>query len=652
MTHDEYLQLQKSMRQWARAYYDGAPEISDEHWDVSYRALKVYEEQNPDKKLKDSIVGLVGLALFGASGKIKLNPPMLSLENAMSVEEASDFIEKEPFRLSRYLVKEYKADGNATRLIFNKGKYTGAVSRGDGVLGENISTNISPEFTGFPANIDDDLVTSVDGEIIITYASFNELNDERSKRGLEPYKNTRNAVAGLLRSDELEDYAKRAMSFVAYETHGRAVDSWMTNRQWLAQSGFKVVDLIPEPSFEKAVGQLLLDRDSLDYAIDGVVVKVDEYPLREKFGSTKHSPRWAFSYKFPAITATARLEETWFTVGRTGQITAMVRVSPTDIGGVTVTRCVVDSLQRWMELKIHKDCSLLLSRRADVRPYIEAVVNPKKDFEAIPFAAICPSCSKRLKVVGKKVFCTNNTCGGRQIAHAAFIAEKSVFDIDGISEATVGYLFASGVIKTVLGLFSLTKEALVSTGITEYSASKMVESIDKAKTTTIARIVKSMNIPSLGATYGGHIERYLIAKGVSVENLIAFLKDPKQIKEVFGDSVVGQNIIKHMSDPYLAVLVESYAKVGFKVKPPEGKLLGKKYCITGSLVAITRKSLEEKLIGQGAIVQSSVTAETTALITDDPVSPTQGATPSKKMERASALNIPIISSEEILKILE
>lgn len=651
MNHSDYLNLVKTMISYAKSYYlDAKPEITDQEWDTYYRQLSDFEANNPELINADSPVGKVGFAMFNETGVVPHNPPMLSLKNAMTADEAINLIDS-TFKPNGTYAIEYKADGVACRLKYSNGVFKQALTRGDGVKGEDITKHISPQNIKLPNNINHvgDLI--VDGELIIKYKDFDKLNQYRILNNQTPYKNTRNAVAGMLASDELSDVQKMSISFLAYDSPSEAKNLlWTINRTKLTELGFDLVEIINERNFSKIITNVLDKRDSLPYMIDGLVVKLDSYGARKRLGATSHSPRWAFSYKFPAITNKTVLESVGFTVGRTGQITGMAYFNPVDIGGVTVSKSAIDSMERWRDLRPSKGAMLTISRRADVRPYVESCESVGGTYYA--FTSLCPWCNSKLEEKGKKIFCINNTCQGRNIAHITYAVGNTALDIEDLSEQKITLLCSKRIVTNVVDLYFLKEDSLISAGFTKYSAIKMLKAINDSKNTTLEKIIISFGIPLIARTISKAIVQYLTENKLNtVKNVIEIFLNKDEVSKLPIGIAAKESINNYFSVPYYALRTEFYKKIAFNLNSNSGALDNLNFCITGSLTDITRSELENRLLKAGATIQSGVSKETTALITDDKSTPPWEVMPSAKMQKAAKLNIKIISSKEAISLL-
>lgn len=654
LNHKQYLELASKMVQWAEQYYKlGIPTISDQQWDMHYREMQEYEQLHPKKAVEHSVVNKVGYAMFGEAGSVRHSPPMLSLSNAMNVAEALKRIAKFNDEGIKDFYAELKADGNAARITYKGGKAVRATTRGDGISGEDISAIITKGAKGVLPTIAETQDFSVDGEIVIKWVDFDVLNDLRERDGKSRYSNPRNAVAGILTSKEPALYEINNLSFIAYGITdvNKAYAHYSQYRDKIVQLGFEVVGGVPfsvAGEFPEIESKYAGAREDLPYMIDGIVVKVSDIAAREKYGENAHSPMWAFSYKFPAMAKWTNLNATGFTVGRTGQITGMLYFDPVDLGGVTVVKSAVDSYPRWKDMMPAIGDKVLVSRRADVRPYIEDVKHAGLSL-GTPFTPTCPSCLHMVKVIGKKVYCTNHLCSGVAIAALTYAFDKEILNVPNFSEATAAHLVYNGV-GIFTELFMLEAGALEKKKFVSSTAQRIVQAVDNARKTNMWRVIAALGIPTVGRTYGQEIASWIIANhGNTVQALVSVLSDPKLIAQLPVGNAAKAYIEQMWDNPIFEANVKNLADCGFDFIDA-GPLTGKRYCITGAFTGKLKRAVVAQWLKElGATVQDSVTADTTALITDDPISEKHGST---KMKKAIKLGVQVMPSVSIIEVIE
>ena len=675
-------ELHQLINQYNYQYYVlDQPTVPDAEYDRLMRELIALEKQYPELKTLDSPSQKVGGQALKSFTQVQHQLPMLSLDNVFSEEEWLAFVKRIKDRLDASVdmdkvafCAEPKLDGLAVSLRYESGILVQAATRGDGSTGENITENVRT-IKCIPLKLqgnDYPDILEVRGEVFMPKASFNALNERALKKGEKTFANPRNAAAGSLRQLDSKITAQRNLAFYAYGlgfvgNKGDSVES-ITNKNsdhpWLANSHYKRLcqlktlglPMCPEVRLLKNSEQctdfyqdILAKRDSLSYEIDGTVLKVDDIQLQKKLGFVARAPRWAMAYKFPAQEELTQVEAVEFQVGRTGAITPVARLTPVFVGGVTVSNATLhnqDEIER-LGLKIHD--TVIIRRAGDVIPQIVSVVLDKRGDNAvdIEFPKACPVChSPVAKAEGEAVLrCTAGLfCEAQRKEAIKHFASRKAHDIDGLGDKLVEQLVDEKLITTPADLFSLT-EVQISTmeRMGKKSAQNLINSLEKAKKTTLAKFIYGLGIREVGEATANNLANHFL----TLENIqSASLEELQQVADV--GEVVAKNIINFFKEEHNLAVVRKLNEImswpAIEPKSAEQQpLKDLTYVITGTLSQMGRSDAKAALQALGAKVSGSVSAKTDYLVA--------GEKAGSKLTKAQDLGVKILSEDDLIALL-
>lgn len=672
-------QLRELIRfhEW-RYYIMNDPLISDYEYDVLYKKLQETEQEHPDLIVDDSPTQRISPDISTGQETVSHLTPMLSLANSYDLNDLIEFdnqIRKlagiDPAKKIEYCV-EPKYDGGSIAIVFENDSLIRAATRGDGQNGEDISNNILA-LKSVPRKVafsDHNIVKAeLRGEALIRKDQFEKINAEREEEGLSRFANPRNAATGGLRTKDPRETAERKIEVFVYQL-GFAVDSNNNDVlqtipthdegiELLGKLGFKI------PVNERKVCQGIHEveefcqlwqkqRDSFDYEIDGMVIKVNERKIQELCGYTSHHPRWAIAFKFQAKQATSRLEYVEFQVGKMGSITPVAKVTPVSLAGVTVSSISLHNEEFIQSRDIRLGDMVLLERAGDVIPYIvKSLADVRRGNEVpIVFPENCPSCNTRLvRVEGEAAWrCINDKCHEKIIQRLIFHASKDAMDIEGLGESLIRKFYELGWIKDIADIYSLDYEDISNLdGFGKKSAENLRKAIETAKTNPIHRFLHSLSIHHLGKKasklLAGQIDNVMDLKDWPIERYLA-IKDigPK----------VAENTRTFFTNPENVDLLERIQSAGVNFlstnedKPTIGRedtlLSGKTILFTGTLSTMGRKEAEKLAEKAGAKNLSAVSSNLNILVA--------GENAGSKLEKAKKLGtVEILTEQQFLELI-
>ncbi len=641
-------------------YVENAPEIGDELFDMMMRELADLEAAHPGFDDPNSPTRRVGSDISGGFATVAHRWPMLSLANTYSMEEVSDFcrrVEAEAGAGVEY-VCELKFDGTAISLTYRDGELVRAVTRGDGVSGDDVTENVRTirsvplklSGAGWPAGFE------IRGEILMPFAAFERLNSERAETGEAPFANPRNAAAGSLKLQSPAIVARRGLDSFLYGVVGEELpfashlDSLGAARAW----GFRVSDKMRLCSSIEDIREYIAEIDSirrtLPYATDGVVIKVNSYTLQRRLGATAKSPRWAVAYKFAAESALTRLESVEFSVGRTGAVTPVANLEPVQLAGTTVRRASMHNADQIALLDVRIGDTVRVEKGGEIIPKITGVelsLRPAGS-EPLAFPAACPACGTPLvRDEGEaRHFCPNTAgCPPQIVGRIAHFVSRRAMDIEGLGEETISLLVAEGLLKTPADLYSLQAGQLAPLPrLGEKSAENILEGVRRSVEAPFSRVLYSLGIRFIGETTA----KYLAAHFRTMDALAsASGEELAQVEEV-GEKVA-ESIREYFDDPQNLAEIERLrvAGVSFEAQQRQAAgdaLAGKHIVISGSFALNSRDALKELIEAHGGRNQSSVAANTDYLLAGERIGPA-------KLAKARKLGVEIISEEQFLSMI-
>lgn len=637
-------------------YVDNEPQISDYEFDQLMAELKRLEEAYPEFITPDSPTQRVGEKPVEGFPTVEHSRPMLSIENCYNEDELREFEERIrkllPGEKIEY-VAELKIDGLSMSIIYRDGRYLQAATRGDGFRGDDVTAQVKT-IRSLPLTIPIRDEVEVRGEVYLPYDSFRKINEEREKRGEPLFANPRNAAAGSIRLLDPKEVAKRNLDIFLYYIfiNGQEMPSQWENLQQLKKLGFKIN---PHSRLCRNLEEVIdfyrewtEKRDSLEYDVDGLVIKVNSTRQRELLGSTAKSPRWAIAYKFPARQVTTRIKDIIIQVGRTGALTPVAILEPVKIGGTTVSRCTLHNEEELKRKDIRVGDYVLLERSGDVIPHIVSVMKERRTGQEKPFKwpDKCPVChSKLYKEEGEAISrCINPSCPARIRESIIHFASRRAMNIEGLGEAWVDQLLAQGLIKQIPDLYSLKYEDLIKLErMGPKSTRNLLDQIEESKKRELWRLIFALGIRHVGEKMAQSLAR----KFRDLERLASATEEELMTVEDVGPKVA-KSIVFFFRQPENKELIRKLKAAGLNFKEQEETagirpLDGLTFVLTGTLSSMTREQAKEKIEKLGGIVASSVSRKTDYLVV--------GEEPGSKLQKARELGTKILSEEEFLKLI-
>ncbi|NVO09255.1 MAG: NAD-dependent DNA ligase LigA [Bacteroidales bacterium] len=643
-------------------YILSKPEIGDFEFDQLLKELGDLEKKYPEFDDPNSPTKRVGSDLTGEFVQIKHKYPMLSLANTYSDEEIRDFDTRvvKGIGESPEYVCELKYDGTAIGLTYRNGKLFQAITRGDGVVGDDVTANVRTIKT-IPLTLqgkDYPDEFEIRGEIFMPRKVFDDINAQREEEGDVPFANPRNAASGTLKLLDPSVVAQRKLDCYLYFILGENLPfkNHYENLEKAKEWGFKV----PENNkLCKNVDEVLSfinhwdsGRKKLPYDTDGVVIKVNSYQYQKVLGFTAKTPRWAIAFKYKAEQVTTQLISVDFQVGRTGAVTPVANLKPVKLAGSTVKRASLHNRDQMELLDIRIGDMVQVEKGGEIIPKIVGVDKTQRTLFSTPFKFIeqCPECGSELvRPEGEaKHFCPNQVGCSPQIKGRIehFISRKAL-NIDGLGQETVDLLFSKGLIKDIADLYALRKEQLLNLErFAEKSADNAIKSIEESKNIPFPRVLYGIGIRYVGETtarklamHFGSIEQI---EKVSIEQLL-------EVEEV-GERIA-QSIVEYFSNPITINLIERLKLVGLQLKMDEttnqlvsSKLNGLSIVISGTFSRISRDELKELILKHGGKNVSSVSSATSILVAGEKIGPA-------KLDKAQKLGVKIVSEEEFFEMI-
>ena len=649
--------LREQLRVWGAEYYQAdAPSVSDSEYDRAFQELLGLEAEHPEFAAADSPTQRVGAAPLAGFPSVVHRLPMLSLDNAFNHEDMNDFdrrvCERAGLDSVRY-VCEPKLDGIAVSIVYESGKLTQAATRGDGQRGEGITENIRT-IDAIPLQLlGNDLPSylEVRGEVFMPRSGFDVLNRRTLQDGGRPFANPRNAAAGSLRQLDSRITRRRPLAFCAYalgvvETDGLLPDSHDDAMQWLKTLGLPVSELrelaTGAAACESYYQKLAAQRDGLDYDIDGIVYKVNDFSLQRQLGAVSRAPRWAIARKFPAQEEMTQVLDVEFQVGRTGAVTPVARLEPVFVGGVTVSNATLHNADEVSRLNLQVGDTVVIRRAGDVIPQVVSVVIERRpaDTRSVLFPTTCPACSSTLvRAEGEAVWrCEAGlVCPAQQRASIEHFVSRRAMDIDGLGEKIVEQLIAEGLVANVADLYELDVATLAGLErMGQRSAENLVNAIAASRDTTLARFIYSLGIREVGEATARQLADYFANLDALISASIAQLQEVDDVGPVVADHIhaffqQGRNL------ETVARLVNLGIHWPAPTAPQTGEglpLEGQIWVVTGKLESLSREQAEERLRELGARVSSSVSGKTTAVVA--------GPGAGSKLKKAEQLGVEVI----------
>lgn len=661
--------LRALIRYHAYRYYTlDQPEISDAEYDALVHALREIEEEHPELITPDSPTQRVGAEPLLEFAKVEHPYPMTSLADAFTREEVEAWLERArrllPEDAQLEFVAEPKIDGLAVALTYRESLLVRGATRGDGVVGEDITANVRT-IRNIPLRIpiavgaeEAPPLIEVRGEVYMPRDLFEDLNAARLAAGEAPFANPRNAAAGSVRQLDPRITAGRPLRFFAYAVgyvEGKELTSQWEALNYLRALGFAInPDIRLFSDFQEVLAyceEWMNKRDALNYEADGVVIKINSFDLQRRLGIVGNAPRWAVAYKFPAREATTRLLQIGVNVGRTGVLTPYAVLEPVQLGGVIIRQASLHNFDDLARKDIREGDIVVVQRAGDVIPQVvRPIVALRRGDERIPeIPKACPACGEPVvREEGKvAIYCVNAACPAQLVRHIEHWASRGAMDIEGLGTKVAELLAEKGLVSDVADLYALTKAQLLALeGFADKRAENLLSAIEASKDRPFWRVLTALGIRGVGSRVAqilaSHYPSWKALERVTMEEL----------QEIEGiGPILAQDIVDFVSRPRHQALVAKLARYGVRLAdgaPGEAApapLAGLTFVITGTLPSMSREAATEFITSRGGRVTGSVSAKTDYLVVGDK----PGA---NKYEAARKLNIPMLDEAGLIALAE
>ncbi len=638
-------------------YVEENPYLSDFDYDKMFAELKELEEKYPLLKTPDSPtqrVGSVSEKFFSHTHKYRL----YSLDNTYSAEELKKWYERvcKEYNKKLQLVCELKIDGLAIALTYNKGLFTLGVTRGDGVTGENITPNLKT-IKAIPLKLFEPKTLEVRGEIYMPKTSFEKLNEESLAKGEKVFANPRNAASGSLRQLDSKITAKRDLSMFTYtgifeDAEDKNIKTHYDGMMYLKKLGFKVnpnIRLVDD--IQGAIdycNEWATKRFDLNYATDGVVIKVNDFAIQKDLGFTARAPKWATAFKFPPEEVATKVLDIEVNTGKTGIVTPVAILEPVQLAGSTVARASLHNFDEIKRLDIRIGDTVLIKKAAEIIPKVIKVMDTDIH-ESLPVVKppkICPSCGAKLVERCGEVglYCQNPDCGSLMCAKIEFWASKDAMDIDNVGPSLIQQLYDKKFISNPVDLYRLTMQDLMQLDLVkEKSAMNIYTSIQESKTKPLNRLLTALGIRHVGKEtadiLSGEFATLDDIKNADVEQLA-------NIEGIGG--IIAQSIYDFFHEERNVKMIEELKELGVnpvsKVKPKSDKLAGKTFVLTGTLQNMTRDEASAIIKSHGGKTSSSVSKKTSYVLA--------GENAGSKLDKAQNLGVIILTEDDFLEMIK
>lgn len=648
-------------------YVEDNPVLEDWEYDKLFRELKDIEAQYPDLVTPDSPTQRVG----GISEKFEQIPHKIrlySLDNSNNYEELKswynrvlkDVGEKKGSQLGLFdspyddieLVSELKIDGLAVSLTYKGGKFVQGLTRGDGVVGEDITNNLKT-IKSIPLKLFEDIDIEVRGEIYMPVTSFDKLNKRQLEQNQKPFANPRNAAAGSIRQLDPKISADRDLSIFIYtvildkkseiQTHSDAMD-------YCKKLGFKTNNYRKCKNIQEAIEfceEMKEKRKTLDYATDGIVIKVNSFSKQNELGFTARAPKWATAFKFPPEEVWTKLKDVDFSVGRLGIITPVAVLEPVNLSGSVVSRASMYNFDELQRLNISINDEVLIKKAAEIIPKV--IKSRKTDYSVdIKLPEYCPVCKTKLIEVEGEVakYCPNKeNCPAQIKGRIEYFASKQAMDIDGFGEVIVEQLVDKNYVYNFSDIYKLNEAQLLNLNLVkEKSANNLLDAIEKSKNCLFSKFINALGIKLVGKESSD----ILAQNYKDIEELKrANYEDLKEIEGI-GDKMA-KNIYDYFKDEKNIKVIDEMIELGVNItnkynKEQNLRLKGKSFVITGTLDTLSREEAQAKLKELGAKTPNSVSKKTDFVVV--------GTSPGSKAAKAGELGIKILSEEDLINIIK
>lgn len=646
-----------------RYYLLSQPIISDHEFDILLKELEKLEAENPEYFDPNSPTQRVGSDLNKEFEQVSHQYPMLSLSNSYSEEELRDFDQKirKLTDQSFEYVCELKYDGTSISLRYKNGKLDQAITRGDGSFGDDVTNNVRTiksiplklKVTGYPEEFE------IRGEILLPFSEFDRINQERDEEGEPPFANVRNAASGTLKSQKSSVVAERKLDAYFYYLLGENLpaDGHLENMEAAKEWGFKI-----SPDTQKCanmdeviafIHKWNLKRFELPVATDGIVIKVNSLSLQQYLGTTAKSPRWAVAYKYKAEQASTILQSVSYQVGRTGAVTPVANLSPVLLAGTTVKRATLHNADIIKNLDLHAGDTVFVEKGGEIIPKIVAVDTASRHpmAQSVDFIKNCPECGTALirKEGEAAYYCPNEDGCPPQIKGKMehFISRKAM-NIDGLGAETIDLLYNEGLIRNIADIYDLQKDQISRLErLGDKSAERILKSLGESRLVPFEKVLFALGIRFVGET----VAKILAHRLINIENIKnANPEELTAVDEIGGR--IAESVQSYFSNPENIRLIWRLKEKGLQMQLDEAslanrsvKLEGLSIIISGTFEKNSRDDLKKMIEQNGGKNVSSISGNTSYLLAGNNIGPS-------KLEKAKKLNIPIISEDDFLKMID
>ena len=641
-------------------YNQDTPEISDFEYDMLMKELIKLEAENPEFKRVDSPSNRVGGMALDKFDQVTHKNPMLSLSNAYSAEDLRDFDRRvrEMTDGDVEYVVEFKIDGLSVGITYENGEFKSAATRGNGIIGEDISKN-AMTIKSIPLKIDDKREIIVRGEVYISKENFEKVNEYQEEHDLQIFANPRNLAAGSLRQLDSKLTAKRPLDIFVFNLENinelEGIDTHSDSLEYLKKLGFSVSE---NYKICKSIDEVIEfieywteNRGSLKFDIDGMVVKVNNIEQRNEMGFTAKSPRWAIAYKFPAERKKSKILDIEVEVGRTGTITPTAILEPVRLAGTSVSRATLHNEDFIREKDIKLFDHVIVQKAGDIIPQIVEVVKEDRTGDEKDFVmpSVCPECGEpTVRLEGEAaVKCINISCPAQIRRGMIHFVSREAMDIDGMGESIITLFLKEGLIKDVSDIYYLKKEQIVPLErMGEKSADNLIKAIEKSKSNDLWRLINGLGIRFVGVK-GAKI---LASNFSSLDEIMNADVERLQQLEEFG-SIMSESVVKFFKEEQNLAVIQKLKDAGVNTEAGEDKsegipqlFEGMKIVLTGTLPTLKRNQAKEIIELRGGKATSSVSKSTTFVLA--------GEEAGSKLTKANDLGIKVIDEDMFLKLSE
>ncbi len=654
---DRIFELIELLNKYNDEYYElDNPSVSDQEFDRLMNELIELEEKYPEYKRSDSPTQRVGGTVAEKFSKVRHDSVMLSLSNAFNEDDLREFDRKvKAISGDVTYFAELKIDGLAVSLKYSNGKLVQAATRGDGVVGEDITAN-ARTINSLPKTVEEKSDFEVRGEIFMSKKSFNKLNKEREEAGEKLFANPRNAASGSIRQLDSRVVAKRDLDAFIYllvseeesDIHGETLSQ-------LRDLGFNVNKESREcnniEEVLKYIEEYTAKRNDLEYEIDGVVIKVNQKSLYDEIGYTAKSPKWAIAYKFPAEEVVTRLKEITFQVGRTGNITPVAELEPVLVAGSKVSRATLHNADYINAKEIMVGDYVVIKKAGDIIPEVSRVVKDRRDAGLEPFSMItnCPVCGSELRSYDGEVdiYCINSKCSGKIVQSLSHFTSRNAYDIDGLGESLIKVFYNNKFISNIPDIFRLEdhyQDLTKLDGLGEKSISKLIAAIQESKKNNLDKLLFGLGIRHVGSKLSNHIAKHYL----SMDELIKATYDELINVDEIG-SIIASSIVDYFSNEDNILMIDELKDLGLNMTFDKGILVENEFfkdktvVLTGKLEKLNRNECKKMLESFGAKVTGSVSKKTDVVIA--------GLDAGSKLDKANELGIKVINEDELIELV-